>query len=129
MAVHNNVYIFNSWEESLNSFSINGVPSPVGGGTIPGSSTAQSSMYTPGANSDPYPRDLDKLSGSPQFYVGEGNMITFLTNSSGFKSATITIPGINQNVTLEQDLIIYITQNLVLVMLSTGVVMGTFDVN
>lgn len=128
MAIQNNVYIFNAWAENLTSFNINGALSTVGDGGIPGSSTAASTLFTPGANSSGYPRDLDRLSGSPQFYVGTSNTISFFTASTGSNSATITIPGASSGISLEDPLIIYITQNKVLVMRSNGFVTGTFDV-
>lgn len=128
MAIQNNVYIFNSWAENLTAFNINGAPSLVGDGNIPGSSTAASTLFTPGANSSAYPRDLDKLTGKPQFYVGTTNIIQFFTASTGLNTATITISGASAGISLEDPLIIYITQNKVLVMRANGFVLDSFNV-
>lgn len=118
------VYVFNSYNEQL-TISINGYS----GGDIPAwSSGGDTTKYTPSGKSYPIVKHLDDAS-SASFGYNTSNELTIHWEDPGQHNIGITMPGPAQNVSITNDIIIYIAFNKVILMDTNGFVLSTTTIS
>ncbi|KAA3636794.1 MAG: hypothetical protein DWQ02_07655 [Bacteroidetes bacterium] len=115
------VYVFNTYNEQL-TLSINGFS----GGDIPAWSdgTGGTTKYTPSAKAFPIVKHLDDAS-SASFGYNAANELTIRWEDPGQYNVSVQLPGPGQNVSITNDIIIYIAYNKVILMNTNGFVLST----
>jgi hypothetical protein len=113
------VYVFNAYNEPVGSLSVSGGSA----GTIAAWSNGGRDKYTPASLS--VPRSRNKTPG--QFATGDNPVRIAWDSFTG--TATIKVPGFDQGVSLDDDLILFLATNKAILETTRGSVVGTFDVS
>jgi hypothetical protein len=113
------VYVFNAYNEPVGSLSVSGGSA----GTIAAWSSGGRDKYTPASLS--VPRSRSKTGG--QFANGDNPVVASWDSFTG--RTTVKIPGFDQGVSLDDDLILFLTTNKAILESTRGRVLDIFPVS
>lgn len=116
------VYVFNCYNEPINTFNI----ANLNAGSIPGWSATAATLYTPAELKVPrtkYPAD-DKAT----FAIGSNQVAALWDSFTGSTDVEIPDPK-DSDVSLDDDLILFLTKNEAILLTTRGFVKNTFKVN
>jgi hypothetical protein len=116
-----NVYVFNCYNEPINQLNI----ANLGAGGIAGWSTTAGTLYTPAqlkVARSKYPES------SATFAIGDNQLAALWDSFTG--NVTVTIPDPKAgDVSLDDDLILFLTKNEAVLLTTRGMVQATFPLS
>ena len=114
------VYVFNCYNEPISKLDIGGDPA----GDIAGWSTTAATKYTPSELAVKRSKFPDA---GPSFAIGDNDLRIPWDSFTGTTTVTIPDPKVGP-VSLDDDLILFVTRNEVVLLTTRGFVMSTFKV-
>ena len=122
-ALTSKVYVFNCYNEVINGLKIAGNTA----GDVAGWSTTAGTKYTPSQLAVPrskFPSEDDTAT----FAIGENDVFMRWTSFSGTVTVVIPDPKESTGISLEEDLILFLTRNQAILLTTKGYIRGTFNV-